>query len=104
MHPLDHRRPAPTASSGRAASASRREAGAGRPWRRLVLLAVVVAGLPIGIACSRIALWTIHLKRFSVVEDGVLYRCAQPTERGLAVLINQFGVTTVASLRRENAP
>jgi tyrosine-protein phosphatase SIW14 len=63
----------------------------------------LIAGGVGGVALSRLALWGFHLKRFAVVEEGALYRCAQPTERGLGLLVRRYGVKTVACLRRENA-
>ncbi len=43
--------------------------------------------------------WEFHLRRFAVVEPGVLYRSGQPTAWGLRYLIRRYGVRTVVSLR-----
>ena len=43
--------------------------------------------------------WGFHLRRFAVVEPGVLYRSGQPTAWGLRYLIRRYGVRTVVSLR-----
>ncbi len=69
-----------------------------------MLVVALLGGAAGGVVLSRVALWNFHLKRFAVVEDGVLYRSAQPTQRGLKVLIDHYGVRTIACLRRENAP
>ncbi len=71
---------------------------------RVVVVGMLVGGAVCGVVLSRVALWSFHLKRFAVVEEGVLYRSAQPTQRGLKVLIDRFSVRTIACLRRENAP
>jgi len=39
------------------------------------------------------------LRHFGVVEDGVLYRCGQPTPAELAELIERYRLRTVVSLR-----
>ena len=39
------------------------------------------------------------LRHFGVVEEGVLYRCGQPTPDDLAGLIDRHGIRTVVSLR-----
>jgi hypothetical protein len=44
-----------------------------------------------------------HLRRLDVVKEGMLYRSGQPTAAGIAHLADQR-VTTVVSLRREDAP
>jgi hypothetical protein len=75
-----------------------------RLGRPLALAAVLIAGAACGVALSRVALWAFHLKRFVVVEEGVLYRSAQPTELGFKVMVDRFGVKTIACLRRENSP
>lgn len=71
-------------------------------WLVWSLLALV--GLGAGIGLARFGLWNFHLKRFDVVKEGVLYRSAQPTEHGFHVLVERFGVRSIACLRRENAP
>lgn len=39
------------------------------------------------------------LRHFGVVEDGVLYRCGQPTPEELSTLIKRHGLRTIVSLR-----
>ncbi len=39
------------------------------------------------------------LRHFGVVEEGVLYRCGQPTPAQLAEVIQRHGLRTVVSLR-----
>src|SRR5437879_4780757 len=72
-----------------------------RSWRGL-LIALLIAGAATGVGLSRLALWRFHLKRFATVHDGVLYRSAQPTETGFSLLVNRYGVRTIACLRRES--
>src|SRR5215467_8801002 len=43
--------------------------------------------------------WQYHLKRYQAVEEGVLYRTAQPTQLGLRYLVGRKGVKTVLSLQ-----
>jgi hypothetical protein len=43
----------------------------------------------------------VHLRRFAVVQEGVLYRSAQPTAGGVLQLVEGLGVKTVVCLRRE---
>ncbi len=59
---------------------------------RLVVLAALAALVYRGY-------WSFHLKRFSVVTPGVLYRSGQPTAWGLRYLVQRYGVRTVVSLR-----
>jgi hypothetical protein len=71
--------------------------------RPLALAAVLIVGAVCGVVCCRVTLWAFHLKRFGAVEEGVLYRSAQPTEVGLKVMVERLGIKTIASLRRENS-
>ena len=48
--------------------------------------------------------WRQNLRRFEVVRPGVLYRCGQPSERGMRYLVNRHGVRTILSLRRKQPP
>jgi hypothetical protein len=75
-----------------------------RLGRPLALAAVLIVGAACGVVLSRVALWAFHLKRFAAVEEGVLYRSAQPTEFGFKVMVDRFGIRTIACLRRENSP
>src|SRR5207247_11382593 len=75
-----------------------------RFWRRAGFVTLMIAGVAAGVALSRAALWNVQLKRFAVVREGILYRSAQPSERGFSVLINRYGARTIACLRRENTP
>ena len=44
------------------------------------------------------------LRHFGVVAEGALYRCGQPTPRGLIDLINKLSLRTVISLRGSRNP
>ena len=43
------------------------------------------------------------LRHFGVVEEGVLYRCGQPTPPQLGELVDRHGLRTVVSLRGSRA-
>lgn len=43
-------------------------------------------------------------KHFAVVDEGVLYRCGQPTPEQLAQLIQENGIKTVVSFRGSRDP
>lgn len=58
----------------------------------LALLAAVACG-------GHFFFWRYHLKRFTEVAPGVLYRVAQPTEFGLRHLADAYGIRTVVSLQ-----
>lgn len=65
-------------------------------WRRRLLPVVLASSLIVG---GYVSFWRYHLKRFQVVENGVLLRSAQPTEFGLWYLKQRFGLKTVVSLQ-----
>jgi tyrosine-protein phosphatase SIW14 len=70
-----------------------------RPRRqrlRIVLAMSVVAIAAVGLYS---ALWRYHLKRFQVVDSGIYFRSAQPTEWGLWYLQAVHGLKTVVSLQ-----
>jgi hypothetical protein len=46
--------------------------------------------------------WRYHLKRFHAVDEGALYRAAQPTEFGFRHLAERHGVRTVVNVRLED--
>ena len=64
-------------------------------WRRWGLLALAA----ILLWPAQFAFWQYHLKRYQAVDEGVLYRTAQPTELGLRYLVDQKRVKTVLSLQ-----
>lgn len=70
--------------------------------RRCVAGAMVVV-LAAGAVGAYQGLWRYHLKRFTEVADGALYRSAQPTKWGIRHLVRYHGVKTVVCLRREDA-
>lgn len=70
------------------------------PTRRRVrspLIALALSLVMLGLAWA--TFWQGHLKRFQVVRPGVFYRSAQPSELGMRVLVQGFGVKTVVSLQ-----
>lgn len=66
-----------------------------RALRVAISLALVVA---IGYG-GHFFFWRYHLKRFTEVAPGVLYRTAQPTEFGLRHMAARYGIRTVVSLQ-----
>lgn len=66
--------------------------------RRLRRFVVVVVIVSIGVAVY-FGLWRLHAKRYQVVREGVLYRCAQPTELSLWYFVKCKGVKTVINTR-----
>src|SRR5262245_38721591 len=88
------------------ADASARRPSSHKPCRgvrRAVLATALILGAALGVVLSRAALWNFHLKRFAVVREGVLYRSAQPTQRGFEVLVGHYDVRSIACLRRDNS-
>ncbi|MBA4019080.1 MAG: hypothetical protein C0483_18080 [Pirellula sp.] len=67
-----------------------------RRWLRRILL---VALVPVIGAGAYVGFYHYHLKRFAVLDDGVFYRVAQPTEVGFQVLQKRYGAKTVVSLQ-----
>lgn len=65
-----------------------------RPTRWLIALVLATA--------AWLGFWKHHLKRFAVVQPGVLYRVAQPTEFGFEHVKRHYGVKTVLSVRLED--
>lgn len=72
------------------------------PGRRALLLAAVPL-LLLAAWGAHLLWWRVHLKRFDVVRDDVLYRTGLPSQHGLHYLIEQRGVRTVLSLREDEA-
>ncbi|MBN1341850.1 MAG: tyrosine-protein phosphatase [Phycisphaerae bacterium] len=66
-----------------------------------VAISTLVIGAGVGIG-----LWVFYgyyyIPHFSVVEEGVLYRCGQPDQRDLERLREDFNVRTVVNLRQED--
>lgn len=72
------------------------------PWKRkFAALLGMVAILGLG-WLTNYAFWRVNLKRFAIVEEGVLIRSGQPTEFGLKHLVRHYGIKTVLSLRQED--
>jgi protein tyrosine/serine phosphatase len=94
--------PRPTAAPT-AADQSGRWMARRRLRSRVIVGALLIGGLASGAVLSRVMLWSFDLKRFAVVEEGVLYRSGQPTLRGFDVLVDRLGIKTIACLRSENA-
>ena len=70
-----------------------------RRWiLRSAVLAAVLLALGAGIY---LRWWRQNLRRFHPVRPGVLYRCGQPSQRGLTYLADRHGVRTDLSLRRK---
>lgn len=67
-----------------------------RSRRRRIFFALLTTSLVVG---GYFAAWRYHLKRFQIVESGVLLRSAQPTEFGLWYLKHRYGLKTVVSLQ-----
>lgn len=65
--------------------------------RRLTsaMVAIVVVLITVGLAASK---W-YHVGNFGVVSRGVLYRSAQPSRRGVALLAQRRGIKTIVNLR-----
>jgi len=59
------------------------------------MVAVVVVLITVGLAASK---W-YHVRNFGVVRRGLLYRSAQPSRRGVAVLAKRHGIKTIVNLR-----
>lgn len=80
--------------AGVAATTSKVSAFRWGPW-----LAVGVAvGVAVAVGGHHL-FWRHHLKRFSEVRPGAMYRVAQPTEFGLSTLVSRYRVKTVVSLQ-----
>jgi hypothetical protein len=78
---------------------------AATPVRRPVLRwLAAAASIVVLVAAAWIGFWRHHLKRFDVVEAGVLYRVAQPTEFGFRHVIQHHRIKTVLSVRLEDPP
>lgn len=59
------------------------------------LVVAIIVGLPVGYASYRNA----HLRNFSVVKPGVLYRSGQMSVAGLERIVHDHGIRTVVTLR-----
>ncbi len=78
---------------------------AATPARRPVLRRMAAtAGIALLLAAAWIGFWRHHLKRFDVVQSGVLYRVAQPTEFGFRHVVERHRIKTVLSMRLEGPP
>ena len=70
---------------------------------RLPRLLAAGAALMFGTAVAAVACWwdDYHVRRLSVVEEGVLYRSAQPEGDDWTILRDKYGIRTVISLRAD---
>lgn len=73
---------------------------AGKTHRQLLiaLAGLIVLAVGVAIACNQ-PIFRAYPKRFVVVEDGVLYRSAQPTARQIANLKENYGIRTLLIVR-----
>jgi tyrosine-protein phosphatase SIW14 len=71
-----------------------------RPKRYLLLAALLT------VAVVGFVVWfsVFHLRNFSTVESGVLYRSGQLSETGLKYAIALYGIKTVVTLRADSDP
>ena len=67
--------------------------------KRLLLYALTFAILMASAAAWWFHHWPVH--RFAVVEEGVLYRSAEPDEAGWKRLRDYYGIRTVIDLRED---
>jgi len=81
-------------NSGAAPAAGRRS---GRRVLRWILIAAVVAAAAAGAGWT----WRAHYRlRFACVEEGVLYRSAQPSGRQLERIVDAGRIRTIINLRQ----
>lgn len=74
---------------------------AARPRRRRLLIGLALA---VAAAGGWYGFWRYHLKRFSPVRPGVLYRVGQPSKLGLKYLARRYGVRTIVSAQTFDTP
>lgn len=70
-----------------------------------------LGGAPAGSHATRVALWSsspfsgpvkgASISKFGVIEEGILYRSAQPTDEEMRQLLRQ-GIKSIVSFRKEN--